>query len=216
MTVVTRFAPSPTGLLHLGHAFAALFAEQCAREPGGAGRPDEKPGAGIAAGSMNIGASAPGGRFLLRIEDIDRTRCRSEFEAALIEDLAWLGLSWETPVRRQSEHMDDYARALARLEADGLVYPCFCTRRAIAAEIAAAAAAPHLAPLGPDGPVYPGTCRALAETERRERIAGGIPYALRLDVAEASRRAGPLAWTDRERGEQAARPEIFGDVVLAR
>ncbi len=190
MTVVTRFAPSPTGLLHLGHAFAALFAEKRACEAKG--------------------------RFLLRIEDIDRTRCRSEFEAALLEDLAWLGLSWETPVRRQSEHMDDYARVLARLEADGLVYPCFCTRRAIAAEIAAAAAAPHLAPLGPDGPVYPGTCRALTETERRVRIAGGIPYALRLDVAEASRRAGPLAWTDRERGEQAARPEIFGDVVLAR
>ena len=186
MTVVTRFAPSPTGLLHLGHAHAALFAERRAREADG--------------------------RFLLRIEDIDRTRCRSTFEAALSEDLAWLGLSWETPVRRQSEHMDDYTRALARLEAGGLVYPCFCTRRAIAAEIAAAAAAPH----GPDGPVYPGTCRALTEAERRARIAAEIPYALRLDVARASRWAGPLAWTDRERGEQAARPEIFGDVVLAR
>lgn len=212
MTVVTRFAPSPTGLLHLGHAYSALFAEKCAREPGGSVRQNEKSGAEDAAGSMNIGASAPGGRFLLRIEDIDRTRCRKEFAAALVEDLAWLGLTWETPVRRQSEHMGDYAGALARLEAGGLIYPCFCTRRAIAAEIAAAAAAPH----GPDGPVYPGTCRGLAEAERRERIAEGIPYALRLDVAEASRRAGPLAWTDRERGEQAARPEIFGDVVLAR
>jgi len=190
MTVVTRFAPSPTGLLHLGHAYAALFAERRALEASG--------------------------RFLLRIEDIDRTRCRSEFEAALIEDLAWLGLSWETPVRRQSEHMGDYAGALARLEAGGLVYPCFCTRRAIAAEIAAAAAAPHLAPLGPDGPVYPGTCRGLPQTERRARIAAGIPYALRLDVAEAARRTGPLAWADRERGEQAAQPEIFGDMVLAR
>jgi glutamyl-Q tRNA(Asp) synthetase len=190
MIVVTRFAPSPTGLLHLGHAYAALFAEKLALEAGG--------------------------RFLLRIEDIDRTRCRSAFEAALSEDLAWLGLSWETPVRRQSEHIDDYTGALARLEAGGLVYPCFCTRRAIAAEIAAAAAAPHLATRGPDGPVYPGTCRALPETERRARIAAGIPYALRLDVAEASRRTGPLAWTDRERGRQAARPEIFGDVVLAR
>ncbi|MEK7246504.1 MAG: tRNA glutamyl-Q(34) synthetase GluQRS [Pseudomonadota bacterium] len=186
MTIVTRFAPSPTGLLHLGHAYAALFAERRAREAGG--------------------------RFLLRIEDIDRTRCRSAFEAALSEDLAWLGLSWETPVRRQSEHMADYAGALARLETGGLVYPCFCTRRAIAAEIAAAAAAPH----GPDGSVYPGTCRALAESERSARIKAGIPYALRLDVAEAARRAGPLAWTDRGRGEQAARPEIFGDVVLAR
>jgi glutamyl-Q tRNA(Asp) synthetase len=186
MTVVTRFAPSPTGLLHLGHAFAALFAESRAREAKG--------------------------RFLLRIEDIDRTRCRSEFEAALIEDLAWLGLVWETPVRRQSEHMDDYAAALARLDAVHLLYPCFCTRRAIAAEIAAAAAAPH----GPDGPIYPGTCRALTEAERHERVAAGTPYALRLDVAKASRRAGRLSWIDRERGEQVARPEIFGDVVLAR
>ena len=186
MTVVTRFAPSPTGLLHLGHAHAALFAEARAREAGG--------------------------RFLLRIEDIDRTRCRSEFETALLEDLAWLRLSWETPVRRQSEYMADYAGALQRLEADALVYPCFCTRRAIAAEIAAAAAAPQ----GPDGPIYPGTCRALADAERRQRIAAGIPYALRLDVARAARQAGPLAWTDRAKREQAARPEIFGDVVLAR
>ena len=186
MTVVTRFAPSPTGLLHLGHAHAALFAAIRAREPGG--------------------------RFLLRIEDIDRARCLSEFEAALIEDLSWLGLTWETPVRRQSEHMNDYAQAIARLAADALVYPCFCTRREIAAEMIAAAAAPH----GPDGTIYPGTCRALAESERRARIAAGMPYALRLDVARASRRTGPLAWTDREKGTQTALPEIFGDVVLAR
>ncbi len=186
MTVVTRFAPSPTGLLHLGHAFAALFAEARAREAGG--------------------------RFLLRIEDIDPTRCRPEFDAALLEDLAWLGLSWEEPVRRQSEHMDDYRAALARLGSQGLVYPCFCTRREIAAEIAAAAAAPH----GPDGPIYPGTCRTLGETERRERIAAGVLHALRLDTAEASRRAGRLSWTDREGGPQDARPEMFGDVVLAR
>ena len=186
MTVVTRFAPSPTGLLHLGHAHAALFAAARARESGG--------------------------RFLLRIEDIDRTRCRSEFETALIEDLNWLGLTWETPVRRQSEHMNDYVQAIAHLAADTLVYPCFCTRREIAAEIVAAAAAPH----GPDGPIYPGTCRALAESERSARIAAGTPYALRLDVAQASRRTGPLSWTDREKGVQTARPEIFGDVVLAR
>ena len=186
MTIVTRFAPSPTGLLHLGHAFAALFAE--AR------------------------ASVPGGRFLLRVEDIDPTRCRPEFEAALLEDLAWLGLVWEEPVRRQSEHMADYRAALTLLESEGLVYPCFCTRREIAAEIAAAAEAPH----GPDGPVYPGICRALTEAERRERIATGVPFALRLDMAEARRRAGPLTWTDRARGPQDARPEIFGDVVLTR
>ncbi len=186
MPIVTRFAPSPTGLLHLGHVFAAFAAA--------------------------IPASAPGGRFLLRIEDIDRTRCRKEFEDALGEDLAWLGLAWETPIRRQSEHLDDYRNALARLDAAGLVYPCFCTRREIAAEISAAAAAPH----GPDGPVYPGTCRALAAPERQDRIAAGVPYALRLDTAEASRRAGTLYWTDRERGEQIARPDVFGDVVLAR
>ncbi|MSO85043.1 MAG: tRNA glutamyl-Q(34) synthetase GluQRS [Rhodospirillales bacterium] len=197
MTIVTRFAPSPTGLLHLGHAHAALFAEARAHE---------------AAGESPPPTEAPGGRFLLRIEDIDRTRCRGEFEAALIEDLGWLGLSWETPVRRQSAHMDDYAGALRHLETGNLVYPCFCTRLAIAAEIAAAAAAPH----GPDGPIYPGTCRALADAERRQRIAAGIPYALRLDVARAARQTGPLAWTDRAKGEQAARPEIFGDVVLAR
>jgi glutamyl-Q tRNA(Asp) synthetase len=190
MTVVTRFAPSPTGLLHLGHVFAALVAETRAREAGG--------------------------RFLLRIEDIDRTRCRIEFEEALREDLAWLGLDWGTPVRRQSEHMEDYQNALARLEAEGLVYPCFCTRREIAVEIAAAATAPHLAAVGPDGPVYPGTCRARTAPERQDRIAAGVPYALRLDTAEASRRAGRLSWTDRARGAQVARPEIFGDVVLAR
>jgi len=190
MTTVTRFAPSPTGLLHLGHALAALFAEARAREAGG--------------------------RFLLRIEDIDPTRCRPEFEAALRDDLAWLGLSWEEPVRRQSEHMDDYRAALARLEAEGLVYPCFCTRREIAVEIAAAAAAPHLAAVGPDGPIYPGTCRGLTTEERRARMASGIPYAMRLDIARAIHRAGPLAWTDRERGPQDARPDMFGDVVLAR
>src|SRR5579885_1078075 len=119
---VTRFAPSPTGRLHLGTAYAALFAWRAAREGGG--------------------------RFLLRIEDIDHTRCRPEFEAAIYDDLAWLGLDWETPVRRQSEHMADYAAALGRLETMELLYPCFCTRSEIGAEIARAASAPH----GPEGP----------------------------------------------------------------
>src|SRR5262249_15038421 len=130
MAEITRFAPSPTGYLHLGHAHSALFAAR-------------------AAGS--------GGRFLLRIEDIDRTRCRPEFEAAILEALAWLGLAWEQPVRRQSEHMDDYRAALARLESGGLLYPCFCTRAEIVAEIARSGEAPH----GPDGPIYPGICRKL-------------------------------------------------------
>ena len=146
MTSVTRFAPSPTGRLHLGHAYSALFAADR--------------------------AARAGGRFLLRIEDIDRSRCRPEFEAGILEDLAWLGLEWEEPVRRQSDHMADYAAALARLDERGLLYPCFCTRR----EIEAAATAPH----GPDGAPYPGTCRALTEAERDARMARGDAYALRL------------------------------------
>ncbi len=184
--IVTRFAPSPTGHLHLGHALSALFAFRAAREGGG--------------------------RFLLRIEDIDRTRCRPEFEAAVKEDLAWLGLTWEEPVRRQSEHFDDYRAALDRLEGMGVLYPCFCTRRQVQAEIAASPAAPH----GPDGPLYPGTCRALAAPERARRIAAGVPYAIRLDAAAAIRRCGALHWHDHRRGRQAAAPERLGDVVLAR
>lgn len=188
--VVTRFAPSPTGHLHLGHAYAALFAEHAAR--------------------------AAGGRFLLRIEDIDASRCRPELERALLEDLAWLGLRWDGPVRRQSDHVGDYARARARLEAAGLVYPCFCTRREILAEIAAASGAPHAAPPGPDGPVYPGTCRGLDAETRVAGIAAGASYALRLDAGRARAQAGALTWTDLDAGPVAARPDLFGDVVLAR
>ncbi len=184
--VVTRFAPSPTGHLHLGHAYSALFAAEQARQDGG--------------------------RFILRIEDIDGGRCRPEFEDAIYEDLAWLGLSWETPVRRQSDHMDDYAAALDRLTGMGLLYPCFCTRRDIQNEIAGAANAPH----GPDGPVYPGICRDLSSAERKRRISDGEPHALRLDVGAALQRTGPLTWQDRDAGTVEARPEIFGDVVLAR
>jgi glutamyl-Q tRNA(Asp) synthetase len=189
--IVTRFAPSPTGYLHLGHAHAALFAFHAARDEGG--------------------------RFLLRIEDIDAGRARPAFEAALLDDLAWLGLDWETPVRRQSEHFADYRAALDRLGAQGVLYPCFCTRAEIRAEIERAGAAPHVAPSGPDGaPVYPGTCRALDPALRAERIAQGAPHALRLDVGKATALAGPLAWRDRAQGEIAARPHVFGDVVLAR
>jgi len=180
--VVTRFAPSPTGLLHLGHAYAARFAWQRAREADG--------------------------RFLLRIEDIDRGRCREEFVAALIEDLRWLGLDWDGAVRRQSLHLDDYRAALDRLDAMGLIYPCFCTR----AEIAAALGAPQ----GPEGPLYPGTCRALLPAERAARIAAGASYALRLDVAQALARTGPLVWEDEAAGAVAADPLALGDVVLAR
>jgi glutamyl-Q tRNA(Asp) synthetase len=185
---ITRFAPSPTGLLHVGHAFSARFA------------------------AVKAGA---GGRFLLRIEDIDRTRCRPEFEAAIFEDLAWLGLAWETPVRRQSEHFDTYRSALSELERRGLIYPCFCTRADIQREIAAAASAPHLH-MGPEGPVYPGTCRHLSSAEQQRRKDDGIPYALRLRMEEAVKGAGALAWRDESRGAQKATPEIFGDIVLGR
>ena len=185
MPETTRFAPSPTGWLHLGHAFAALFA---ARE-------------------------ADGGRFLIRLEDIDATRARPEYEEAIFEDLAWLGLSWEKPVRRQSDHFDDYRAALSQLEAQGLLYPCFCTRREIQDEIARAGNAPQ----GPDGPLYPGTCRHLDAAERQQRLASGAAYALRLDVMKALELLdAPLAFTELSRGEIIADPSIFGDVVLAR
>ncbi len=183
---VTRFAPSPTGLLHLGHGFAARFAFEEARRTGG--------------------------RFLLRLEDIDSTRVRAEFETALLEDLSWLGLHWEQPVRRQSEHLEDYRAALDRLEALGLLYPCFCTRREIQAEISNAGRAPH----GPDGPLYPGTCRGLSAGQRAARIAEGAPFALRLDVSRAAGLAGQLEFVERSEGAVLARPEMFGDVVLAR
>jgi glutamyl-Q tRNA(Asp) synthetase len=187
MTVVTRFAPSPTGHLHIGHAFAACFAFDAAR--------------------------AAGGRFLLRIEDIDASRCRPEFEAGILTDLAWLGLRWEQPVRRQSDHFADYRTALARLDALGVLYPCFCTRADIQREIAASPAAPH----GPDGPLYPGTCRSLGLEARARRMAAGEAYALRLDVGRALAQVqGPLAFHDDVHGTIPADPRQFGDVVLAR
>lgn len=182
LTIVSRFAPSPTGHLHLGHALSALTAAE--------------------------GAD----RFLLRIEDIDATRCRPEFEAAICEDLAWLGLRWETPVRRQSEHMDDYRAALARLAAHGLLYPCFCTRRQIQEEIARSPSAPQ----GPDGPLYPGTCRALSPAERERKLASGVDHAIRIDMARAVATAGSLHWDDELSGRIAATPDALGDVVLAR
>lgn len=179
---VTRFAPSPTGYLHLGHAHSALVGWHRAR--------------------------ANSGRFLLRIEDIDPARCRPEFEVAILEDLDWLGLDWDGPVRRQSDHLADYQAALDRLRDMGLTYPCFCSRK----DIAAAATAPH----GPEGPVYPGTCRNQPADLVRERQARGDPYALRLDVARAQALAGPLTFTDEGEGTVHAKPETLGDVVLAR
>jgi glutamyl-Q tRNA(Asp) synthetase len=188
--IVTRFAPSPTGYLHIGHAFAAITAHDAAQ----------------------------GGRFLVRIEDIDQTRCRPEFEAAIFEDMAWLGLDWERPVLRQSDRFDAYRIALAKLEARHLLYPCFCTRAEIAAEVMRASEAPH----GPEGPIYPGTCRQWSDDERKARIASGAPYALRLDVAKAAGRMLELTFEERgngphgEHGRIAVDPLLFGDIVLAR
>lgn len=175
---VTRFAPSPTGLLHLGHAHSALFARRA------------------------------GTRCLLRIEDIDATRCRPEYTEALVEDLAWLGLRFDGPLRHQSRHLPDYRRVLDALAARGLLYPCFCTR----GDIAAAIAAQH----GPPSHLYPGTCRGLTRAEAEMRIAAGTPYALRLDVARALAETGPLAFTDLIHGPRRCTPEAQGDVVLAR
>jgi glutamyl-Q tRNA(Asp) synthetase len=192
MSETTRFAPSPTGHLHLGHAFSAWLAAEAAGERG---------------------------TFLLRIEDIDRTRCKPAFEAAILEDLRWLGLQWPQPVRRQSDHFAEYGAALDMLKGRGLVYPCFCTRKEIEAEVLASAGAPQ----GPDGPIYPGTCRGRSDAERRERLQRGDPHAWRLDVVAA--RAGlhgelsfeeSGAGPNGESGRIEARPEIFGDVVLAR
>jgi glutamyl-Q tRNA(Asp) synthetase len=184
---VTRFAPSPTGYLHLGHAYSAQFAYEAARRSGG--------------------------KFLLRIEDIDQSRCRPEFEQGIIEDLRWLGLRWDGSVRRQSQHLPAYETALRRLRSLGVIYPCFCTRKQIRAEIEEADRAPH----GPSGePLYPGTCRLLDEALRRRRIEAGEAYGLRLDVARALEVTGPLTWRDIRGGTIPADPGLLGDVVLAR
>jgi glutamyl-Q tRNA(Asp) synthetase len=174
----TRFAPSPNGPLHLGHAFAAVVAHDLAR--------------------------ARGGEFLLRIEDIDGERSRVAFAEQFLEDLLWLGLEWDGPVVRQSARLESYAEAGARLKAMGLLYPCHCTR----AEIAAAASL-----IGPDGPVYPGTCR---NREASPAMDSGGGAAWRLDVGKALALTGPLEWTDEIAGRQRAAPEAFGDVVLLR
>jgi glutamyl-Q tRNA(Asp) synthetase len=184
--ITTRFAPSPTGRLHLGHAYSALVAWRRAR--------------------------SSGGRFLVRLEDIDATRCRAEFADAILEDLAWVGLDWDGPVRLQSACFADYRAALKRLEAMGLIYPCFCTRAAIQAEIARAGYAPH----GPEGLLYPGICRGLGNGERSRRVAAGEAFALRLDVGRAVRRTGALTWHDEQEGVVRADPASHGDVVLAR
>lgn len=188
--VVTRFAPSPTGRLHVGHAWSALLGQDLAR--------------------------ANGGSFRLRVEDIDGTRSRPEHVAGIIEDLQWLGVAWDGEVVFQSQRLGPYDAALDRLRAMGLLYPCFCTR----ADIAGSANAPH----GAEGPVYPGTCRALSVAEREKRIAASDAHAWRIDMAKAVRHAGPLAWQalpfppgeGRATTVVHARPKAAGDVVLAR
>jgi glutamyl-Q tRNA(Asp) synthetase len=197
---VFRFAPSPNGYLHLGHAYSALLNFDLARQAGG--------------------------RFLLRIEDIDAIRCRPEFETAIYQDLAWLGIAWEAPVRRQSEHFRAYHDAIERLTAQGLIYPSFESRAEIARLVAQrdAGAPEHGSwPRDPDGaPLYPGTARLLSTGERERLMAQGAPYALRLDMAAAIARVGDLAWSERgagpagESGAVAARPQAWGDVILAR
>ncbi|MGH6771843.1 MAG: tRNA glutamyl-Q(34) synthetase GluQRS [Xanthobacteraceae bacterium] len=189
-----RFAPSPNGYLHLGHAFSALVNFDLAR--------------------------AAGGRFLLRIEDIDETRCRPEYEQAIYHDLAWLGIAWEEPVRRQSAHFADYRAAIARLEAQGLLYPSFETRAEIAATVAMRERKGPW-PRDPDGaPLYPGN--RLPSEQSAQRMAAGDAYALRLDVEAALAKAGSLTWDeagagpDGETGTIAASPAAWGDVVLAR
>ena len=193
--MVTRFAPSPTGRLHIGHGWSALLAMDLAR--------------------------ARGGSFRLRIEDIDGTRSRPEHVAGIIEDLNWLGVAWDGEIIFQSNRLTHYEVALDRLREMDLLYPCFCTR----ADIAASATAPH----GPEGPVYPGTCRALSNDMTQRRIAAGEPHAWRIDMTKAVAKAGELRWTSisfalpdgtvqqaADQQEIRARPEISGDIVLAR
>ena len=179
--MLTRFAPSPTGELHLGHAYSAALAHDAAR--------------------------GAGGKFLIRIDDIDGSRSREEFIGASLADLAWLGIDWDGDPKRQSDRLDAYAAALDDLRTRGLVYPCFCTR----ADIAASLSAPH----GPSGAVYPGTCRHLTQGERERRMASE-PHCWRLDMARAVAETGELAWEEMGQGLRIADPWAHGDIVLAR
>ncbi len=198
MTSVFRFAPSPNGDLHLGHAYSALLNQRM--------------------------AAVRSGRLLLRIEDIDVTRCTPEFEAGIFRDLEWLGVEWETPVRRQSEHFAGYRTLLDRLIADELVYPAFMSRGEIRTRITELQASEKSWPRDPDGaPLYPGDDRRLGKRERRKRLEDGLPFAWRIDVAAAMKRLKrPLSWTalESESGEATrtveANPALWGDVILAR
>jgi len=184
---VTRFAPSPSGRLHKGHAYSALLAYRAAEQAGG--------------------------RFLLRIEDIDTARCKPEYTDGIFEDLAWLGLKWEMPVRVQSLHFNDYTAALNQLKATGVLYPCFCTRKDIQEEIARSKRAPH----GPNGPAYPRLCHGKSIDEQQSLVASGKAHAWRLDLPKALKLIpDPLVWHDALKGDIAATPDELGDIILAR
>ena len=185
--MISRFAPSPTGQLHLGHAYAALFAYELAMENGGS--------------------------FLLRFEDIDTTRVRNHYYLAIEQDLAWLGIRWDGTPIRQKDRLPAYADALEKLKSMQVVYPCFCTRREIQQEIEAMSHAPH----GPEGePIYPGICRALSAKQREEKMAKGEAHCWRLDAYRASELSGPLVFEDKIKGFINVDPLLLGDVVLAR
>ncbi len=181
---VTRFAPSPTGLLHLGHAFSAWQSREWAE----------------------------GGSFLIRIEDLDAERCRPEFAEWLVEDLAWLRIHPSLPPLCQSTRSPAYKAAVITLNEKGLLYPCFCSRKEITEEIRRIGSAPH----GPEGLLYPGTCRSLDPSEAKERKEAGEPHTLRLDAHKAGTQAGPLTFSDKEQGTFEVIPSLFGDPILAR
>lgn len=185
--IVTRFAPSPTGLLHMGHAYAAWVARELAQQ-------NAK------------------GRFLLRIEDIDANRVKAPYYDAIENDLLWLGLPWDDSALRQTIRSEAYQSALAELKSVGVIYPCFCTRSEIIAETARISNAPH----GSEGPTYPGTCRKLDRTQQQEKINAGIAHSWRLDSQLASELCGPLDFKDLRFGKIQVDPSLLGDVILAR
>ena len=184
--LVTRFAPSPSGYLHLGHAYSAIFAYKMAKENNG--------------------------KFILRIEDIDKTRCNTKFEEAIFEDLGWLGLKWDNPVRRQSEHFTYYQEALKKLKCRKLIYPCFCTRKDILNEIISANEAPHSGM----SLIYPGTCRHLPFNVQKTKMRNSENHALRLNIQRAMDMSRPLFWQECSLGQIKVKPEYFGDIIIAR
>lgn len=184
--LVTRFAPSPSGYLHLGHAYSAILAYEIAKKNNG--------------------------KFVLRMEDIDTSRCKRKFEEAILEDLEWLGLAWSNPVRRQSEHLTYYQEALHKLQNMGLIYPCFCTRKDILAEITLATEAPH----NRASFIYPGTCRHLSNNIRKTRIVNNVSHSFRLDIQKALELSKPIYWEEFPQERIRVQANYFGDIIIAR